>query len=124
MNVSIILAQILGIIFVVLGLSMLLNRKWTVGVVEEITRSQGIIWLAGLLTLMMGSVVVAFNNVWTSGLPLVITVVGWLMLIKGAVILILPGSAATYYRKVNKGPVFAWGGTIVLVLGVLLLFVR
>jgi len=123
MNISVVLAQILGIIFVVLGLSMLFNKKWTAVAIEEMIKNQGIIWLAGLVTLMIGSVVVVLNNVWTSGLPLFVTILGWLTLIKGAFILIFPNLTFSYYKKMNKGNIFVWGGAIVFILGLVLLYV-
>jgi hypothetical protein len=122
MNTSIVLAQILGIMFVVLGLSMLFNKKWTTLAVEEIVKNQGLTWIGGLVTLILGAVIVALNNVWTSGLPLFITILGWLTLIKGAFILLLPDSTVSYYRKMNKGNIFVWGGVIVFILGLILLF--
>ena len=76
-------------------------------------KNQGIIWLAGLITLILGATIVALNNIWTSGLPLFITILGWLTLIKGATILIFPNFSFSYYKKMNKGNVFAWGGVIV-----------
>ena len=122
MDISIILAQIFGVTFAVLGLSMMSNKKWTAVVIEEITKNQGVVWLAGLFTLVMGAVIVVLNNIWTSGLPLLITILGWATLIKGAFILLFPNSTKFYYEKMNKGNVFVWGGIIVLLLGLILLY--
>jgi hypothetical protein len=122
MNISIVLAQILGIGFAVLGLSMFFNKKWTAVAMEEIFKNQGVVWLAGLITLILGLVLVALNNIWTSGLPLFITILGWLTLIKGAVILLFPNLTVSYYGKMNKGNIFAWGGVVVLILSLVLLY--
>ncbi len=124
MYISIVLAQMLGISFALLGLSMLFNQKWTNVVVEEITKNQAVIWFAGLITLLLGSTIVVLNNDWTSGLPLLVTVLGWLILIKGAVIVLFPDFTISYYRKMNKGNIFMWGGLIVFVLSLVLLFYR
>jgi hypothetical protein len=120
MNISIVLAHILGIIFMGLGLSMFFNKKWTAEAVDSIIENQGIVWLAGLFTLLLGAVTVVLNNVWTSGLPLLVTILGWLTLLKGAFILIFPKATFSYYRKMNKGNVFVWGGAIVFILGLML----
>jgi hypothetical protein len=121
MNISIFFAQMLGIIFVVLGLSMIFNKKWTSIAIDEMTKNQGIIWLAGLITLILGATIVGLNNIWTSGLPLFVTILGWLTLIKGATILIFPNFSFSYYKKMNKGNIFVWGGVFVTVLGLILL---
>ena len=121
MNTSIVLAQIFGTIFLVLGLSMFLNKRWTSLVVERITEDEAILWIAGLITITMGSSIIVLNNIWTSGLPLLVTILGWLTLIKGAFILIFPKSTFSYYKKMNKGNIFVWGGLIVFVLGLILI---
>jgi len=87
---------------------------------EEIFKNQGIVWLAGLITLMMGSVIVVINNIWTSGLPLFITILGWLTLLKGATILIFPNFTFSYYKKMNRKNIFVWGGLIIFILGLIL----
>lgn len=120
MYISIFLAHVLGITFLVLGLSMFFNKKWTNIVIEEIFKNQGIVWLAGLITLMMGSVIVVINNIWTSGLPLFITILGWLTLLKGATILIFPNFTFSYYKKMNRKNIFVWGGLIIFILGLIL----
>jgi len=120
MHTSIVLAQILGIGFVVLGLSMISNKKWTALAIEEIVKNQGLIWLAGFITLILGATIVVLNNVWTFGLPLFITILGWLTLIKGTLILVFPNSTLSYYKKMNKGNIFVWGGVVVFILGLIL----
>ncbi len=121
MNTTIILAHILGISFAVLGLAMLFNKRSMSAVLETLINNKGILCLAGFLTLMMGATVVVLNNVWTNGLPLLVTIIGWLMLIKGIFILLMPNTATRYYKKVNESSLFLWAGLLVLVLGVALL---
>jgi hypothetical protein len=72
----------------------------------------------------MGAVVVAMNNVWTSGLPLLITILGWLIIIKGAFLLLLPGPAMALYRWCNKDGVLIFGGIVAFLLGLVLLWMR
>ena len=43
----------------------------------------------GLLTLLMGSLIVAFHNIW-SGVPVILTLVGWGYIIKSAIIFLYP----------------------------------
>jgi hypothetical protein len=122
MNTSTVLAQILGILFIALGLSMIFNKKWTALAIEEITKNQGLVWLAGFITLILGTTIVTLNNTWTSGVPLLVTILGWLTLIKGAAILVFPDFTFSYYKKMNKENIFTWGGVIIFILGLLLFF--
>ncbi len=70
-------------------------------------RKQGrcAVFLEGLLTLNVGALVVAFHNVWT-GLPVVITVLGWAMVLKGTVRLAAPGLGLRAYARIV--PERAW----------------
>ncbi len=47
------------------------------------------VFAVGFLSLMFGSIVVAFHNVW-QGLPLLVTVLGWLHVAKGLVYFAAP----------------------------------
>lgn len=43
----------------------------------------------GMLTLLMGSLIVSFHNVWT-GFPILLTVIGWAYVAKATVVLLNP----------------------------------
>lgn len=122
MDISVVVAHILGIFLAVMGVSMFINSKGTVTVVEESLQSKSVLWMWGLLATMAGALILAFNNVWTSGLPLVVTIIGWLVLIKGAFILFVPGSAASFYRIFAKKSLVAFCGVIALIIGLVLLY--
>jgi hypothetical protein len=92
--------------------------------VEESVQNKGTLWLWGFLAVAVGAVIVILNNVWTSGLALIVTIIGWAALVKGAFILIFPGAATTLYRKCNKSWVIVLSGIIVLILGIVLLSLR
>jgi hypothetical protein len=70
-------------------------------------RGQGrcAVFLEGLLTLNFGALVVAFHNVW-AGPPVVVTVVGWGMVLKGTVRLAAPGLGLRIYERI--APERAW----------------
>ena len=63
------------------------------------------VFLEGLLSLNAGALVVAFHNVWT-GLPVVVTVLGWGMVLKGLVRLAAPGLGLRVYERI--APERAW----------------
>jgi hypothetical protein len=121
MNTTII-AQILGIFFAIAGISMAANSKGTADAVEASVQDKGSLFLWGILALLIGAVVVVLNNLWTSGLPLLVTILGWIALIKGAFILALPNAAASLYGKFNKSGMFVVCGVIAFILGLILLY--
>lgn len=116
-----IFAQLFGMVFVVLGLSMAFNKRWTANAVEELFKNQGLMWLAGFMTLLLGAMTITLNNVWTSGLPFWITLLGWLTFLKGAMILLFPQVTHAYYKNMSKGNAFVYGGIFVFLLGAVLM---
>jgi hypothetical protein len=119
---TIIIAQILGIFFVVTGLAMLANSKGVGHAIEASAQDRGTLFVWGILALLIGAIVVVLNNMWTSGLPLLVTILGWLAIVKGVFILILPNAAASLYRKFNKSGILVFCGLVVFVLGLILLY--
>ena len=76
--------------FVVIGLSHIAQpRVWVEFFV--LLRSKGYpgVFANGMLSLMVGSIIVAFHNVW-SGLPIVLTLIGWSQVLKGLLALVAP----------------------------------
>jgi len=122
MDISVIIAQVLGIFFAVVGIAMVVSSKATGSAIEESVEHKGMLFMWGFLALLIGAVVVALNNLWTTGLPLLVTILGWLAIVKGAFILLAPGAAASLYRKFSKGGMIVFCGVVAFVLGLVLLY--
>jgi hypothetical protein len=122
MSTSIVLDQVLGIIFAVSGLSIILNKKGVVTFIEDATRNRGIMWMYGFFALFIGATMVTLNGSSTSGLQYWITIIGWLALLKGVVILLFPRFTVSLYKKWSGSGVVTIGGFIIFILGLVLLF--
>lgn len=72
----------------------------------------------GFLSLIFGSVIVGFHNVWT-GLPTVLTVIGWAQVTKALVSFVTPQLAMRSLERVSydRAREFVAGGVMFLVLG-------
>jgi hypothetical protein len=81
-------------------------------------------FVEGLLSLGFGALVVGFHNVWT-GLPVVLTLIGWGQVLKGVVRLVAPQFSLRIYRRVT--PETAWrfrvAGVVALALSGLVAYV-
>jgi hypothetical protein len=69
---------------------MLVNQSVYQSMITEFLHSIALVYLSGLLSLIAGLAVVNVHNSWASGWSVVITVIGWLMLIGGVVRLVVP----------------------------------
>ncbi len=87
--------------FLVTGLSHVLHpRVWVEFFAWLRGRGHAGVFVNGLLSLGFGSIVVAFHNVWT-GLPMVLTIVGWAHVVKSLVILAVPAVGMRSLERVS-----------------------
>lgn len=87
--------------FLVIGLSHLLQpHAWIDFFIRLRERGPSGMFTEGFLALSFGALVVTFHNVW-SGLPTVLTLVGWGQVAKGAVRFIAPQMSLRLYMRVT-----------------------
>jgi len=79
------------------------------------------VFVNGFLTLAFGSFIVAFHNVWT-GLPVVLTLIGWAQVLKGLLNFVTPQVALWGLRRVSfeRAWQFRVGGLLALALSALI----
>jgi uncharacterized protein YjeT (DUF2065 family) len=85
----------------VFGIAHLLRPGPLIQFYEVLTAkgAAGVVFIA-LLSLVTGSLLVAFHNVW-SGLPILLTLFGWAQLVKGIAYLLFPAVALRQFQKVT-----------------------
>src|SRR6185295_5010339 len=89
------------ILFVVFGLSHLLQPKaWAEFFILLRNKGEAGAFVDGFLNLPMGGVIVGFHNTW-SGIPAVLTLVGWCLLIKSLIRFCAPKQALRVMARVS-----------------------
>lgn len=76
-------AQLFGIVSTVLALGMLFHLDNARKLASELVDSGAGFILSGVLPVIFGGWIVATHNVWVQGWPVVVTIVGWMMLLQG-----------------------------------------
>ncbi len=122
MNITIAIAQVLGITLTVFGLALIFKRKSISDLIEEIVRNKPMLLLGGFIATVIGALIIVLNNIWSSGLELFITVIGWGSLLKGILILFFPNKTISLYKKCNKSNLLLMSGIISLVIGLILMY--
>lgn len=87
---TLLLTQMFGIYLTVMGIVMLIGRETFSKRVISYMNDEAASLLGGIVTLIMGIILVTFHNMWVLAWPLVITVLCWWVLIKGALLLLCP----------------------------------
>ena len=115
--------QVYAIIsFVVIGLSHVLQpRAWATFFIQLREKGDAGVFATAFMSLIFGSLVVAFHNVWT-GLPLVLTIVGWAQVVKALIYFTAPavGMRRLQFVTHERANIFIPPGVIFLVLAAVL----
>lgn len=117
-----ILARFFGIFLLIIGLSTL-NKKSFTSIIDGLMNNKVLFWLTGLLALTIGAAVLALYSGWSADWRVVITVIGWLALIKGSIIMLFPDALATFYKKLRISGIFYVTGTVAILIGAFLLYI-
>ena len=120
MEMSLFLASLLGPAFLVVGVGMLLNQKHYQGMVAEMKKSSLTLYLSGLMTFVLGLLMVMYHNVWVQDWTVVITVLAWLTLLKGVWLLVFPTRVEQVVKWYKGGKMLLVAVVVTLVLGAFL----
>lgn len=91
MAASIALAQIFALYFTVIGLSLIINRRFFRAMLKDLVHSHIAMLIIATVTLILGAVLVVVHNVWTSDWRVAVTLVCWLTFVAGVVRTLFPG---------------------------------
>jgi hypothetical protein len=85
------LSRLIGLFTTVIALSMIANRDGTLTAFITLLHDPAALWVTGVLGLGAGLALVLCHTQWSGGAPaIVVTLVGWITLIKSILVLVLP----------------------------------
>lgn len=115
--------QVLAVIqFIVIGMSHILQpRAWAEFFIWLQGQGHAGVFVNGFLSLVPGSLIVSFHNVWT-GIPTVLTVMGWAQVVKALICFWAPAVGMRSIRQVSleRAHRFVYAGIVFVALGALL----
>ncbi|MGA2950365.1 MAG: hypothetical protein WBP65_14060 [Candidatus Sulfotelmatobacter sp.] len=122
---TIFLSRLIGLYCIVIAVSMMTRRQATVETVTALLQNPSMMLIVGIITLAAGLAVVLAHNIWSgSALVVVVTLVGWITLIKSLFFLFLPPEmeAGLFLGQLHYRQLFYMYTAISLVLGVYLTY--
>ncbi len=119
---TIYLGKLIGLYCLFIALAMISHKETTVETVTAVVHNVPVLFLTSLLAMVAGLAIILAHNVWSGGaLPVVVTLVGWISLIKGVIFFVLPPeSSVAYFEALRYGQLFYAYMSIDLILGVFL----
>lgn len=90
MDTSIFLAKALSLYFIIISISAFINRAYMLSVMNEAINQPHIMLFRGVLTLMLGIILILMHNIWEPTWHILITLICWLTFIVGAYRVLFP----------------------------------
>ena len=121
MDTSMLLAKIWGTAFIIVSIGFVFNMKTYRKMIEDFQNNMALVYLGGVFSLVIGLLIIHFHNVWEMQWVVIITILGWISLIKGTTLIIFPTQLmriSNFYQK-NTAPLII-NLLIIFVLGVFL----
>jgi len=118
MDLSIFVAKIIAITYIAAGISILMGQIKLKKLLSDFNNSPALTFITGFFLVIIGALLVQYHNLWVKDWTVLVTIVGWAVLIKGTLLLLIPKaflSTGEKFASSNK-----WMGVVLLVIGLLL----
>ena len=112
MELSILIAKIISVIYISSGIAVLIGTVNLDELVNNLEKSPALTFIAGCAGIIFGVLLVQYHNIWGKNRTILITIISWFMLVGGILVVVFPKSMI-YYKKFATGSRF-WGIFMIL----------
>lgn len=87
---TVFLGRLFGLYTLVISLSLLTNKQTTIATIAAMLGDRPLMLIVAIIALVGGFAMVLGHNIWSGGtLPVLVTLLGWVILIRGVLFLFL-----------------------------------
>ncbi|HMF28519.1 MAG TPA: hypothetical protein VKE42_07090 [Candidatus Cybelea sp.] len=117
------LSKLVGLYVIVIAIAVVVNKQMMVATVTGLFQDPAIVVLSGVIALGIGLAIVLGHNVWSGTAAIIVTIIGWLSLIKGLALLLVPANVqAAYFLGVHYNQYFYVYAAVTIVVGIYLTY--
>lgn len=118
METSILISKILSTVYLSFAFGILFNKKYYKELVSKVADNSVFMLFGGFLAIVFGFLILEFHNSWNSDWTSIITLVGWISLLKGIALLVIPKISDTYKNIFSStGNIINYAMILMLMLG-------
>jgi len=121
MDITILVAKVLGVYLVVAGLFLLIKGKTIPHLLKDFFDHPAIVYLTGIILIFLSSMYLIQYNIWDGGWKTVVTVFIWLVMLKGFTYIFFPKVLSEINVQKFRGAFGAYG-VIAIILGLYIFF--
>ncbi|MBU1445853.1 hypothetical protein KKD70_01155 [Patescibacteria group bacterium] len=122
MDLSVLVAKIYGTVAIALGLGMLFNAEYYKETFRSIFKDKTYLFFGGIAALVIGLLIILHHNIWEASWAVLITIIGWIALIKGFLLLVFPQMTVIFEPLFTKKTFIVITGLILFLFGLLLCY--
>jgi len=123
MGISVFIAKIFGLLYLVIGIGLMINRQTFKQIIEDFSKNTVLVFYGGALALVIGIVLILTHNKWVANWTVIITIIGWAAFIKGIWLIVFPNSVLKFMQAYQKNEkLLIVHSTTALVFGIVLTY--
>lgn len=117
METSTLIAKIIGIIYLSFGVGILLNSTYYKQVIPKLLENTVYLIFGGFIAIIFGVLIIENHNYWVKNWTVLITIIGWIALIKGIFLLAFPTTISMFKSFFNIPKLYPILGVLIIVFG-------
>jgi len=90
MELSILIAKIAAAVYLSASLGYFFNKDYYRRLSDDMYKNAALTFFMGFVTLIVGFLIVHYHNLWGKDWTVLITIIGWISLLKGVFIIVVP----------------------------------
>jgi len=105
MQLSKLIAKIASVIYLSASMGAFISGDYYRKINDDLFNNAGLTYTGGFLAVIIGFLIVNYHNRWEKNWTVLITVLGWLALLKGIVLIVCP----QYVHSLSEPMLTGWG---------------
>ena len=119
---SIFLAKVIGLLGAISTLAVLIRYKKFIEIERYAAKNPAMICLSGFFFLIFGVLLVVGHQLWTRDWRVIITIIGWMIFIKGIGRIFFPEAVRKIIKKKNNNRSFLLAEVLALIVSLYLIY--
>jgi len=103
MELSILIAKITSVVYLAAALGAVFSRDYYRRILDDLFKNAALTYLMGFTAVIVGFLIVNYHNIWVKDWTVLVTILGWLALMKGVLIIAFPRFVQSYSKLIFEG---------------------
>jgi hypothetical protein len=103
MELSVLIAKIISVVYLAAALGAAFSRDHYRRLIDDLFKNAALTYFMGFTAVILGFLMVNYHNIWVKDWTVLVTILGWLALMKGVLIMAFPRFVQRYSKPMFEG---------------------